>query len=60
MTETYNQKSENWYIMHYGRMSLPNGRDITDFLDKSYGKCSKGKWHNVEIINEDLDADDSY
>jgi hypothetical protein len=54
------EEFKNWYIMHYGRMSLPNGRDITDFMDKSYGKCNKGKWHNVEIIYEDLDDDDIY
>ena len=54
------EEFKNWYIMHYGRTSLPNGRDITDFMDKSYGKCNKGKWHNVEIIYEDLDDDDIY
>tara|TARA_Y100000591_G_scaffold331024_1_gene363658 strand:- start:9430 stop:11043 length:1614 start_codon:yes stop_codon:yes gene_type:complete len=54
------EEFKNWYIMHYGRSSLPNGREITEFMDKTYGKCNKGKWHNVEIIYEDLDDDDIY
>ncbi len=48
------EEFKNWYIMQYGRNSLPNGREIIEFMDKSYGKCNRGKWHNVEIIYEDI------
>ena len=54
------EEFKNWYIMHYGRVSLPNGREITEFMDKTYGKCNRGKWHNVEIMYEDIDDDDIY
>ena len=54
------EEFKNWYIMHYGRTSLPNGREITEFMDQNYGKCNKGKWHNVEIIYENIDDDDIY
>ena len=54
------EEFKNWYIMHYGRISLPNGREITEFMDKNYGKCNRGKWHNVEIMYEDIDDDDIY
>ena len=36
--------------MNYGRSTLPNGREITDYMDRLYGKCNKGKWYNVVII----------
>ena len=58
------EEFKNWYIMHYGRNNLPNGKEITDYMDKHYGKCNRGKWFNVEInyeeesdIEEDLEND---
>ena len=51
------EEFKNWYIMHYGRNNLPNGKEITDYMDKNYGKCNKGKWFNVEI-NYENESDD--
>ena len=51
------EEFKNWYIINYGRTSLPNGKEITDYMDKTYGKCNKGKWINVQIIYEDIDDD---
>ena len=51
------EEFKNWYVVNYGRTSLPNGKEITDYMDKMYGKCNRGKWHNVQIIYEDLDDD---
>ena len=51
------EEFKNWYVVNYGRTSLPNGKEITDYMDKMYGKCNKGKWHNVQIIYEDIDDD---
>jgi len=44
--------------MHYGRNNLPNGKEITDYMDKLYGKANKGKWFNVEINYEEDNSDD--
>jgi P4 family phage/plasmid primase-like protien len=52
------EEFKNWYIMHYGRNNLPNGKEITDYMDKLYGKASKGKWFNVEINYEEDNSDD--
>jgi hypothetical protein len=57
------EEFKNWFIMHYGRNNLPNGKEITDYMDKNYGKSYRGKWSNVEINYEDesdydCDADD--
>ena len=52
------QEFKNWYIIHYGRNSMPNGREITDYMDKVYGKCNRGKWLNVEVLYNDDDNDD--
>ena len=49
------EEFKSWYMVNYGRTSLPNGKEITDYMDKMYGKCNKGKWHNVQIICEDVD-----
>ncbi len=50
------EEFKNWFIIHYGRNNLPNGREITDYMDKHYGKSYRGKWSNVEI-NYDDDSD---
>lgn len=52
------EEFKNWYIMNYGRATLPNGREITDYMDRLYGKCNKGKWYNVVIIYSDEDDED--
>jgi len=55
------EEFKNWFIMHYGRNNLPNGKEITDYMDKNYGKSYHGKWSNVEINYEDesdYDCDD--
>ena len=52
------EEFKNWYIINYGRNSLPNGKEITDFMDKTYGKCNRGKWSNVEIIYDEEEQDD--
>ena len=49
------EEFKNWYIIHYGRNTVPNGREITEFMDKTYGKINKGKWINVEIMYDDYD-----
>ena len=39
--------------MQYGRNNIPNGKEISDYMNKQYGKCARGKWYNVEINYED-------
>jgi P4 family phage/plasmid primase-like protien len=50
------EEFKKWYIMQYGRNNIPNGKEITDYMNKQYGKCDRGKWHNVEI-NYDENSD---
>ena len=50
------EEFKTWYTMNYGRATLPNGKEITDYMDKQYGKNKRGKWHNV-IINYNNDSD---
>jgi len=47
-----------WYQRHYGRATLPNGREITEYMDKRYGKSSKGRWYNVAMLYDEDDGDD--
>lgn len=49
------EEFRSWYSTHYGRNNIPNGREITEYMDKRYGKCNRGKWHNVTIIYDDDD-----
>jgi hypothetical protein len=52
------EEFKKWYIMQYGRNNIPNGKEITDYMNKQYGKCNRGKWYNVEInYEEDSDND---
>ena len=51
------EEFKNWYIINYGRTSLPNGKEMTDYMDKMYGRCNKGKWVGVQIVYEDIDDD---
>jgi len=50
------EEFKTWYTMNYGRASLPNGKEITDYMDKQYGKNKRGKWINV-IINYNNESD---
>lgn len=50
------EEFKKWYTMNYGRATLPNGKEITDYMDKQYGKNKRGKWYNV-IINYNNDSD---
>ena len=50
------EEFKTWYTMNYGRASLPNGKEITDYMDKQYGKNKRGKWYNV-IINYNNESD---
>ena len=52
------EEFKNWYIMHYGRNNLPNGKEITDYMNKQFGKCNRGKWHNVAINYNDESEDE--
>ena len=55
------EEFKNWYSNQYGRASLPKAREITDYMDKRYGKPLSGKWHNVSIVydnQEDAKMDD--
>jgi len=52
------EEFKNWYISNYGRNNLPNGKEITDYCDKLYGRCARGKWSNVQIVYEEDDSDD--
>ena len=53
------EEFKNWFIMLYGRNNLPNGKEITDYMNKKYGKCNRGKWFNVEInYEEESDIED--
>ena len=47
------EEFKKWYIMQYGRNNIPNGKEITDYMNKQYGKCARGKWYNVEINYDD-------
>jgi P4 family phage/plasmid primase-like protien len=50
------EEFKKWYTMNYGRATLPNGKEITDYMDKQYGKNKRGKWYNV-IINYNNESD---
>ena len=55
------EEFKNWYSNQYGRASLPKAREITDYMDKRYGKPLSCKWHNVAIVydnQEDAKMDD--
>ena len=53
------EEFRSWYTSTYGRNSIPNSKEITDYMDKRYGKCNKGKWYNVKInYEEDDDKED--
>lgn len=51
------EEFKNWYISNYGRNNIPNGKEITEYCDKMFGRCARGKWSNVEIVYEQDDSD---
>ena len=51
------EEFRNWYIGRYGRQTAPNSREITEYMDKRFGKCNRGKWYNIKINYDDDDDD---
>ena len=47
---------KQWYIINYGR-GLPKARELTDFMDKRFGKYVN-KWSNVMINYDDDEEED--
>ena len=47
------EEFKKWYINQYGRINIPNGKEITDYMNKQYGKCNRGKWYNVAFNYDD-------
>ena len=45
-----------WYIINYGR-GLPKARELTEFMDKKYGKYVS-KWSNIAINYDDDDEEE--
>jgi P4 family phage/plasmid primase-like protien len=52
------EEFRTWYTSRHGRNNIPNTREITEYMDKRFGKCNKGKWYNVKINYEEEDDDD--
>ena len=52
------EEFRTWYTNHHGRGNIPNTREITEYMDKRFGKCNKGKWHNVKINYEEDDEEE--
>jgi len=47
------EEFRTWYTNHYGRNNIPNTKEITEYMDKRFGKSNKGKWYNVKINYEE-------
>ncbi len=52
------EEFRTWYTSSYGRNSIPNSKEITEYMDKRYGKCSKGRWYNVKINYEEEEKEE--
>ena len=52
LMETFRQ----WFVGNYGR-GVPKGREVSEFMDRRYGKYRQG-WHNVAIIYDEEGDDD--
>ncbi len=47
---------KGWFQLHHGK-NIPKGRELFEYMNKSYGKKVKGVWHDVSIIYDDNDSD---
>ena len=52
------EEFRTWYTNHHGRGNIPNTREITEYMDRRFGKCNKGKWYNVKINYEEDDEEE--
>lgn len=49
---------EDWFKMNYGRTrGAPKMKDIYPVMDKKYGKYHNMGWHNITIVNENIDEE---
>jgi len=47
---------KEWYIINYGK-TLPKVKELTDYMNKKYGKPKTG-WINISINYDDDDDED--
>lgn len=59
-----NQEFKMWWAANYGQSKKePPGKDVHEYIDKSYGKCRDGFWKGIKIkysvpISNTFDSDD--
>jgi hypothetical protein len=46
---------EDWFRINYGKRNAPKMKDIYPIMDKKFGKYHNMGWHNVTIVNENMD-----
>lgn len=46
---------KGWFQLHHGK-NIPKGRELFEYMNKTYGKKVKGVWHDVTIIYDDCDS----
>ena len=44
---------KQWHINQYGNSKQPNGKEITDYLNKKYGKYPIKGWTNITLIQDE-------
>ena len=45
---------KNWYQLHHGK-NVPKGRELFEYMNKQFGKKTRGVWNGVSIIYDDYD-----
>lgn len=53
LTEVFKE----WYIINYGK-ALPKMKELSEYMNKKYGKYKKGGWSNISINYDDEDDDE--
>ena len=51
------QRFREWYESNYGRVNIPKGKELFEYLDTKYGINFKGKWINVMIVEDEAEND---
>lgn len=47
---------KQWYQLHHGK-NVPKGRDLFEYMNKKFGKKTRGVWNDVSLIYDDYDPD---
>lgn len=47
-----------WFVDKYNKHERPNGKELYDWMDTTFGKCTRRGWLNYELVSQNSNANE--